>query len=76
MILNMIGTDGESETVIRVKLWPIISLIIIGMVSMGLYLANHESRLCVTEKATDPHPLRGSLGSASTGITASGVSIQ
>jgi hypothetical protein len=52
MILNMIGVDGESETTIRLKLWPIISLIVAGIVGLALYVSNHESRICVTEKAT------------------------
>lgn len=53
MLFNMIGADGETETTIRIKLWPIISLIIAGMLGLGLYVSNHESRLCVTEKAAE-----------------------
>jgi len=51
MILNMIGADGESETTIKLKLWPIIYLIIAGMVGLGIYVAGQESRLCVVEKS-------------------------
>lgn len=53
MLFHMMGTDGETETAIRIKLWPIISLLVAGMVGLGAYTSNHESRLCVTEKAVE-----------------------
>lgn len=51
MVLNLIGAGDESETTIRVKLWPVISLLIAALVGLALYAAGHESRLCVVEKS-------------------------
>ena len=52
MVLNLIGAGDESETTIRVKLWPVISLIIAALVGLAIYSSGHESRLCVVEKAS------------------------
>lgn len=45
--------DGEADTVIRIKVWHIISLMIAGIVSLGIYVSGHEARLCVAEKAVE-----------------------
>lgn len=56
MTLNLIGADGQSESMLNVKLWPVISLIVACLIGLAVYSAhtfsNHEARLAVTEKTT------------------------
>ena len=52
MILNIIPSGEEPESTIKVKLWPVVSLLIAGLVSLGVYVSGHEARICVVEKTT------------------------
>lgn len=51
MFVTLMGADSEPESTIKVKLWPVISLLIAGLVGLAIYAAGHESRLCVVEKS-------------------------
>jgi hypothetical protein len=51
MFMALMGAGEEPESTIKVKLWPVISLMIAGLVGLAIYVAGHESRICVAEKA-------------------------
>ena len=52
MVLNIMTSGEEPESTIKVKLWPVVSLIIAGLVALGGYVSGHEARICVVEKTT------------------------